>query len=67
LAGFEQVEPREGIAMVYGPDGSYLGCIGVERWRELVEADTQFFPPCPMHGAGFICQHPEEDYADEWA
>lgn len=33
---FEPVEPREGIATVYGPDGTYLGCIGIERWRVIV-------------------------------
>lgn len=30
---------------------------------ENVETDE--FPPCPMHGEGFICDHdPDEDYED---
>jgi hypothetical protein len=37
----ELVEPREGMAVVHGPDGAYLGCIGVERWRELVEVERR--------------------------
>lgn len=35
-SGRESVEPREGMATVYDEHGSYLGCIGVEAWKELV-------------------------------
>lgn len=37
--------------------------------REFLEGlrEEDKFPPCPMHGEGFICDHdPDEDYADEW-
>lgn len=32
----ERPKGREGIATVYGHDGSYLGCIGVETWQRLL-------------------------------
>jgi hypothetical protein len=35
------VEPREGMAVVHGPDGVYLGCISVERWARLVEDERE--------------------------
>lgn len=33
--------PREGMAMVYDHLGAYLGCIGVETWRKLVEQEEE--------------------------
>ncbi|MCR4338580.1 MAG: hypothetical protein NUW01_01700 [Gemmatimonadaceae bacterium] len=50
-------EPREGMAMVYDWHGRYIGCIGVERWREqLAEAERDIAArgraelPCPVCG-----------------
>jgi hypothetical protein len=37
----EHVEPREGIAVVHGPDGAYLGSIGVERWQRVVDVERR--------------------------
>jgi hypothetical protein len=34
-------EPREGIVMVYDWQHRYLGCMGIERWQEVLAADSQ--------------------------
>lgn len=34
-------EPREGIVMVYDWEHRYLGCMGIERWQEVLAADSQ--------------------------
>lgn len=45
IRGASEVEHREGVAEVYGPDGTYMGCIGIERWRQIVEDDSRETTP----------------------
>lgn len=35
----EHPESREGMVTVYRADGTYAGCMGVERWERLVRED----------------------------
>lgn len=45
-------EPREGIVMVYDWEHRYLGCMGIERWQEILDADRREPMPeaCPRCG-----------------
>jgi hypothetical protein len=38
--GTDTPEPREGMVMVYDSDRHYLGCMGIERWQNLLANDA---------------------------
>jgi hypothetical protein len=33
-------EQHEGMVTVYDWDGKYLGCMGIERWKDLLDEDA---------------------------
>lgn len=37
----QEPEGREGIVTVYDHHNRYLGCMGIERWRELLALDAE--------------------------
>jgi len=42
LGGCDQpIETREGMVTVYDSEGRYLGCMGTERWEQLLREDAE--------------------------
>lgn len=41
VALVDEWEAHEGMVTVYHADGRYAGCMGIERWRELLRTDRE--------------------------
>ncbi len=46
-----KIEHREGIHEVYDHEGRYVGCIGRERWNELIRAEPSWALGSPRPAA----------------